>query len=194
MASWPVAADLDSYLDISQSKVRTDVRDMVLAVATEMIASRCDIPHSGYAKPADIPDTVRQCILLMASRLYRRQKSPDGIAGTTDGFIIRVNRLDPDIESMLLAGPGRIPIGATGLDRTAPALILLGDDPHSITVGGPYVEPGYTAIDAHDGDLTSQVVITGTVDVNTPGTYELTYTSTDKAGNVAVDYREVIVV
>ncbi len=194
MADWPVAADLDVYLDISQGKIRTELRDLVLAVSTEMIANRCDVPHSGYAKPADIPATMRQCILLMASRLYRRQKSPDGIAGTTEGFIIRVNRLDPDIEAMLIAGPGRIPIGATGADIHAPVLTLLGDDPLSVNVGGPYVEPGYTAIDAHDGDLSSQVVITGTVDVNTPGSYELTYTATDAAGNCAVDYREVIVV
>lgn len=194
MADWPVAADLDSYLDISQSKVRTDVRDMVLAVATEMIAERCDIPHSGYAKPADISATMRQCILLMAARLYRRQKSPDGIAGTTEGFIIRVNRVDPDIEAMLLSGPGRIPIGATGTDYDAPELTLLGDNPLSLSVGNAYVEPGYTAIDAHDGDITTGVEITGVIDVNTPGTYELTYTSTDRAGNYAVDYREVIVV
>ena len=193
MASWPEASDLDAYLDISQSKIRTDVRDMVLATATEMIAERCDIPHSGYAKPADISMTVRQCILLMAARLDRRQKSPDGIAGTTEGFIVRVTRVDPDIESMLLSGPLRIPITGTGPDHDAPVLTLLGDDPLSINLGSDYVEPGYTAIDAHDGDVTASVTIAGTVDKDTAGSYVLTYTSRDRAGNCAVDYREVIV-
>ena len=41
--------------------------------------------------------------------------------------------------------------------------------------GNEYVEPGYKAIDSNDGDITDKVTITGSVDVNTPGTYVLTY-------------------
>lgn len=41
--------------------------------------------------------------------------------------------------------------------------------------GNEYVEPGYKAIDSNDGDITNKVTITGSVDVNTPGTYVLTY-------------------
>ena len=41
--------------------------------------------------------------------------------------------------------------------------------------GNEYIEPGYKAIDSNDGDITNKVTITGSVDVNTPGTYVLTY-------------------
>lgn len=41
--------------------------------------------------------------------------------------------------------------------------------------GNEYIEPGYKAIDSNDGDITDKVTIDGFVDVNTPGTYVLTY-------------------
>ena len=41
--------------------------------------------------------------------------------------------------------------------------------------GNEYIEPGYKAIDSNDGDITDKVTVTGSVDVNIPGTYVLTY-------------------
>jgi hypothetical protein len=42
---------------------------------------------------------------------------------------------------------------------------------------------GATATDTLDGNLTNQVTITGTVDVNSTGAYVLTYSVSDGAGN-----------
>ncbi|HAT4368153.1 TPA: DUF5011 domain-containing protein [Clostridium perfringens] len=42
---------------------------------------------------------------------------------------------------------------------------------------------GVSAKDTEDGDLTSKVQLKGTVDVNKPGEYELTYSVVDKDGN-----------
>lgn len=42
---------------------------------------------------------------------------------------------------------------------------------------------GVTAIDTEDGNLTSKIKVTGTVNNNTPGTYKVTYTVTD-SGNL----------
>jgi len=49
-------------------------------------------------------------------------------------------------------------------------------------IGVPYVEQGATAVDAEDGDITANIVVTGTVDVNVIGSYVLTYTVTDSGG------------
>ena len=46
-----------------------------------------------------------------------------------------------------------------------------------------WVDPGATASDNLDGNLTSSITITGTVDVNTTGIYTLTYLVSDGAGN-----------
>ena len=57
-----------------------------------------------------------------------------------------------------------------------------------ISQGGSYVEPGCSA---DGGQL--ECTVTGTVNPNKPGTYTLTYTSVDPAGNVGTATREVIV-
>ena len=73
------------------------------------------------------------------------------------------------------------------IDTTAPELSLLGDNPLALVVGDTFVEPGFTATDDVDGDLSGSVQIGGdTVDTNQVGTYEVTYNVSDQAGNAAV--------
>jgi hypothetical protein len=57
-----------------------------------------------------------------------------------------------------------------------------------------WVDPGYDAQDTLDGNLTSSVSISGTVDVTTTGTYTLNYAVADTAGNQASVTRTVNVV
>lgn len=52
---------------------------------------------------------------------------------------------------------------------------------------------GATAKDDKDGDLTSKIETTGKVDTKKTGTYKITYTVKDSAGNVATASRTVIV-
>ncbi|MGR5484430.1 immunoglobulin-like domain-containing protein [Vibrio alfacsensis] len=66
-------------------------------------------------------------------------------------------------------------------DVVAPVITLNGAANMRVALGGTYTEPGATAIDAVDGEI--DVIITGSVDVNTLGTYTLTYTATDKSDN-----------
>lgn len=79
-------------------------------------------------------------------------------------------------------------------DTTPPIITLIGSNQVSITVGSTYVEQGVTAIDAVDGDLTSKVVISGTVTSNLAGIYPLLYSISDTAGNQAQATRTVTVV
>ena len=79
----------------------------------------------------------------------------------------------------------------SGTDLTPPVLTLLGDNPMSLAQGTPYAEPGCTAIDSQEGDLTAKVQITGTVDANTPGSYSISYSAKDTAGNEATAVRQV---
>ncbi|THB69161.1 MAG: DUF5011 domain-containing protein [Gammaproteobacteria bacterium] len=73
-------------------------------------------------------------------------------------------------------------IGNIEPTNSAPVLILNGNDPMTIYVGETFVDPGATASDSEDGDLTSEIVTTGYVDSNTIDTYTLTYTATDSGG------------
>lgn len=78
-------------------------------------------------------------------------------------------------------------------DPIAPELSLLGDAQITLTSGTPFTEPGYTATDNCDGDLTPLVRVDGNVNVAVPGTYTLTYTATDAYGNITTATRTVIV-
>lgn len=53
---------------------------------------------------------------------------------------------------------------------------------------------GVTATDEEDGDLTDRIVIEGTVDSSTPGTYELVYTVEDNQGLQASAERKITVI
>lgn len=79
------------------------------------------------------------------------------------------------------------------LDSTAPAIELAGGAEFHMGLGRPYSEPGFTALDDKDGDVTAKVQAEGTVDHRTIGTYTMTYTVTDESGNVSVVTRNVIV-
>jgi len=46
-------------------------------------------------------DETQEAIVLLASRLYKRRNSPEGVAGWGDLGVIRILASDPDIRSLL---------------------------------------------------------------------------------------------
>ena len=78
-------------------------------------------------------------------------------------------------------------------DGKAPVITLKGGDTITIQAGTAFADPGYTALDDRDGDLTDKVQITGSVNIYHADTYVLTYTCTDSFGNVTTAQRTVIV-
>ncbi|GAB2572671.1 immunoglobulin-like domain-containing protein [Gracilibacillus alcaliphilus] len=78
------------------------------------------------------------------------------------------------------------------IDRTAPELTLLGDNPISVRYGEIFADPGYLAEDNLTENL--EVAITGEVDISQIGIYELTYSVQDAAGNETNRTRAVHVV
>ena len=76
-------------------------------------------------------------------------------------------------------------------DPIPPVVILEGDSAVTVQEGKTYQEPGFSASDNADGDLTDRVQISGTVDTSKPGTYKLYYTVTDSFGNSDTEVRIV---
>jgi len=81
---------------------------------------------------------------------------------------------------------------AAAVDKTTPVITITGANPASVTVGGTYVDAGATAKDAVDGVVA--VTAVSTVDTKVVGSYTVTYSATDKAGNKATAVRTVNVV
>lgn len=63
---------------------------------------------------------------------------------------------------------------------------MLGDEPDSLEVGASYTVRGATALDNYDGDFTASIVVTGTVEPYTLGSYTLSYNVTDTNSNAAI--------
>ena len=83
-------------------------------------------------------------------------------------------------------------IGSLGLgDRTAPAIEVLGETTVTLAAGAVYLDPGVTAVDDIDGDLTEAVIVNGTFDTGVVGSYTLNYSVTDRAGNLAAATRVI---
>lgn len=78
-------------------------------------------------------------------------------------------------------------------DATAPVITITGDNPHYVILGNSYSDQGAIASDEADGNLTNNIEVTGTVNVNLAATYTVTYTVSDTSGNEAVRTRQVIV-
>ena len=73
-------------------------------------------------------------------------------------------------------------------DTVFPVITILGDNPASVELGSTYTDAGATS----DGG--ESVSSSGSVDTNTVGTYTITYSASDAAGNTSTATRTVNVV
>ncbi|MBI3119468.1 MAG: DUF5011 domain-containing protein, partial [Candidatus Hydrogenedentes bacterium] len=80
------------------------------------------------------------------------------------------------------------------VDTTPPVISLLGGD-MTIFCGQDFNDPGATAFDDCEGDLTSAIVVGGdAVDTGTPGNYLITYDVSDSVPNAATQVTRAVTV
>jgi uncharacterized repeat protein (TIGR01451 family) len=81
-------------------------------------------------------------------------------------------------------------------DTTPPMITLAGDNPMTVECHSTFTDPGATAAtDDCSGNLPAgDIQASSNVDLNVPGTYTVTYTITDPAGNQGAAVRQVHVV
>ena len=80
-------------------------------------------------------------------------------------------------------------------DTEPPTIKLVGEKNITIKKGEVFNDPGATAEDEVDGDLTENISVLSSLDTNIPGEYVLTYSVTDLSGNISEKItRNVIVI
>ena len=82
----------------------------------------------------------------------------------------------------------------TPKDTTAPIITLIGSNPLTMSVDSIYHEPGFSATDETDGNITSNVTSTNNININVVGTYYVKYNVSDAAGNKAPEISRTILV
>lgn len=80
------------------------------------------------------------------------------------------------------------------VDTIRPEIKLIGESEIILNAGETYIEQKATAHDNADGNLSSSINISGDVNINLPGTYNIRYNVSDSSGNKAVEViRKVII-
>jgi hypothetical protein len=77
-------------------------------------------------------------------------------------------------------------------DTTSPVITLLGANSITLVAGNAYNDPGATASDNIDGDITANIITVNPVDINTVADYTITYNVSDKAENPAVQATRLV--
>ncbi len=113
--------------------------------------------------------------------------SVDGVNGAVATIDVN-DAMQPAVGSPGNAGPVEI-VG------DIPVITLLGDAEIKLELNDVYEDPGATATDTEDGDITADIVVGGdTVDTATFGIYEVTYDVTDSDGNPAATVTRTVIV
>jgi hypothetical protein len=129
----------------------------------------------------------------------------DNIDGTITGNIIAtgtVNTIMPGTYTIIYTvldsdGNAATPVTRTIVvveDVSSPVIIMNGSTLVNLILWDTYTDAGATATDNMDGIITSNIITTGTVDTSVVGTYTITYSVSDSAGNIATPISRTIVV
>ncbi|MGK0272774.1 MAG: hypothetical protein ACI88H_003450 [Cocleimonas sp.] len=79
------------------------------------------------------------------------------------------------------------------VDTVNPEITLLGSNPLTLNINDTFIDPGASATDNVDGDITNLIIPTSTVNAAIAGKYEVSYLVSDLAGNSTNISRVVIV-
>ena len=155
-----------------------------------------------------VADTIAPTIALIGSETIAHEQGTnyvDAGATATDAVDDSVEIVTTGTVNTAIAGTYTLTYTATDqagnissatralvvADTAAPVITLTGAASINHEQGTSYVDAGATATDAVDDSVA--VVITGTVNTATAGTYTLTYTATDQAGNISSTTRTLVV-
>ena len=96
-----------------------------------------------------------------------------------------------DYEIKYTVGKKQIKRKVKVTDRKPPIITFSGDENYKVNINDKYEEPGYTASDNLDGDVTQNVSVKGEVDTSKIGEYKIYYTVSDSIGNETTKTRVV---
>ena len=118
------------------------------------------------------------------------------LRGTPTGAEVGVHPVELQVQENApapgLTGGQVFTVTVTGA-ADGPVITLNGAASITVTRGGTFTDPGATANDPQDGDLTAQIVVAGLPNTAVAATYTVTYSVQDTAGNSAQVQRTVIV-
>ena len=102
MATWPDIGALREYVgEVNEDQEAVLQGSLDSAIA--YIGWRCDgeLEQDTVDYEEIVPANLQEATKMLASRLFRRRLSPEGVAGFGDFGAVRVVAKDPDIEALI---------------------------------------------------------------------------------------------
>jgi hypothetical protein len=97
MAAWPTLKEVRTFLRLQPDPAEDTVIQTALAAAIDYGVGRVQ----KYPADTDVlPDRAHEACLIHAARLYRRRDTVDGTIGFGDLGVVRIGRVDADIEAL----------------------------------------------------------------------------------------------
>lgn len=149
-------------------------------------------------------------IMLYADIFESVMSGGDAINGDVDLAILSFTAINTGIDNLEFSGlfitddmsTELIPLSQEGAavtiiapyvpDVISPVITLNGSSTIDLIVGEEYVEYGANAIDDIDGDISSNIIVTGIVSTSTVGSYSVRYNVADAVGNVAEEVVRIV--
>ena len=190
----------NNEVDYSNSVLLTVVSENQLSRTNYVVtidAKSTEAKFLSYAvqnqfSPATIDESTKTVALLVNNRatlnalvpVFQISQNATATIGTyrQDSGVTLLNYTGP-VDYNIMAENGTFQRWSVTIERAKPVITLLGSQTISLSAGCNYVEAGFTAIDNLNKDITSAVVTSGTIDVNTVGQYVLTYRVSDELNN-----------
>jgi len=164
--------------------------------AVDVLATELTEHFHIYINPADTNNINTDARISTADSLGQnfRTLPEDSIVDGQNIVVIRIANqfhdefTNPEAQDIIV-----FDVNVPVVDTEAPVIQLTGADTVNLIVGDPFTDPGATASDNIDGDISADIVVGGdVVDANTIGTYVITYNVTDSAGNAATEVTRVV--
>jgi hypothetical protein len=156
-------------------------------VTTERIPVEITLEHLLLSDPDDVASELSVQVLDGVG--YERAANIiTPLAGIVGELVVEVVASDGELDSAVFD----LAVQVTS-DIVPPEIELLGLATISVDFGSAYVDAGATATDNVDGDVSDRIVADNPVDTYRAGTYVVTYSVEDLAGNAASAARTVIV-
>lgn len=178
-------------------QINSELQEKVVGKHTIYYTARCLWWEAGAQRIVRVVDTQSPRITLMNSS---NQTVQPGEKYVEEGFYA-IDNYDGDITHLVRRteeygsiyyvvkdSSGNLAYAERKIpyyDPIPPELYLHGEDRITINAGEVYEEPGYSASDDVDGDLTDMVEVEGEVNRFLAGTYKISYKVSDSYGNLS---------